>query len=151
MAIDNVTVWWDRYGIQTKMNKINEMINAINSKASNTAYHSIAAVMLPQSGASWLEWYRALIYLDGLNEKVSWSAGIPIGYSYYRYVVWYTFSQTGVSLRHWSGKWKDGDTLSFNVQNSSDIMYGFAGTTKMDYYAHSWQSIDDTDPYAVGG
>jgi len=53
MTIDEVTEWWDRYGDQAKMNKINEIIQALNSMGGGgpMVWHDIIDVKpLDQTG-----------------------------------------------------------------------------------------------------
>lgn len=111
---------------------------------------SVVAIMEPRSGAAWVEWYGTMIEMNAQNEVVTWRAAIPAGYNRYRFVAWYGYSITGISLRHFSGKWKDGDTLAFNVRDSDDLMYPFSSDAKIGRYADGWESLDGS-AYNVGG
>lgn len=145
MTIDVVTKWWDRSGSKVQKTKINEIIAAINDNISAISdiepIQSVVAILYPFDGADWFRSYGLCIRLDGFLEMLSWSAGIPAGFSRWRYTVHYRYSQSGISLNHYSRDNACGSDLAWNRQDDVNLMYPFIATNDMMCYSHGWYAL----------
>ena len=151
MTISYPTEWWDRHGILDKFNKIKEMIDAINSNTADIdGLKSVVAVIQPWSGASWAFTAGLAVRMNSNNQYCLWAAGIKTGYTRFRYVVHYVFSQTGISLRHWCQSHPCNTNQAWNNQDEVDIMYPFSGTIRKMCYEHDWFSLSGNREH-VGG
>lgn len=79
MTIATVTEWWDRYGILTKMNKINEIIAAINANTQKTSIVAKNCAMYAYDGAIMTSYGQGglSVYLDNTGEDCRFE-GAPI-------------------------------------------------------------------------
>lgn len=142
MTIDAVTKWWDRSGSKVQKTKINEMIEAINANSLSSApTESVVATLYPFDGADWFRSYGLCIRLDGYLKALSWSAGIPEGFSRWRYTAQYRYSQSGISLNHYTRDNACGSALAWNRQDDVNLMYPFTGTQDMMCYSHGWYPL----------
>lgn len=111
---------------------------------------SVVAVIHPWSGAALAYTAGLAIQLTAQSQYCLWGVGIPAGYTRFRYIVHYVYSQTGISLRHWCQSQPCGGTQAWNNQNAVDIMYPFSGAIIKMCYEHVWYSLSGNREH-VGG